>query len=348
MEIQVPEILRIKPKALHKLGKYLRQEGFTKIALFWGGGVKELLGDTILISFASSEIRIVYESNAETNNIDEAFRAGKDLPQNVQVVVAIGGGTVIDFCKYVAFSKQLPLFNVPTLISNDAFASPTSSLLVDGKRRSVKTTVPHGVIIDTEVISKAPEHFLYSGIGDLFSKTTAVFDWKLMYKKTHEPVNDFAATIAINAANTFTYFTDKRLNNLEYIGMIASSLLMTGIAMIVAGSSRPASGSEHLISHAYDRIAQKPSLHGIQVGVASFAVSYLQDVTHERLKKDIIESGFFDFVKKNPLNKEDFIKAIMIAPDIKEDYYTILSERGNIRRLEEFVNTNELMNEMLA
>jgi glycerol-1-phosphate dehydrogenase [NAD(P)+] len=127
------------------------------------------------------------------------------------------------------------------------------------------------------------------------------------------------------------------------VGIIASSLLMTGMAMIIAGNSRPASGSEHLISHGYDRVAEKPNLHGIQVGVASYAVSFLQEYTHERLRKDIMESGFYDFVKDHPLDREDFIKAIMIAPDIKEDYYTILSERGNIRRLEEFVSTDELM-----
>jgi glycerol-1-phosphate dehydrogenase [NAD(P)+] len=343
MEIQVPELLRIKPKALNKLGKYIHQEGFHRIALFWGAGIKKLFWERIEISFASAEIRIVYEKEVDTNDIDVAFNTGKALPQNIDAVVAIGGGTAIDFSKFVAFNKQIPLYTVPTLISNDAFASPTSSLTVDGKRRSVKTTVPYAVIIDTEAVSQAPRHYLYSGLGDLFCKTTAIFDWKLMYKKTHEPINDFASTVASNAVDTFTYFVDKNFDNLSYIGIIASSLLMTGMAMIIAGSSRPASGSEHLISHAYDRVGKKPCLHGIQVGVASYAVSFLQEVTHERLKKDVTESGFFDFVKDHPLEREDFLKAIMMAPDIKEDYYTILSERGNIARLEKFATTDEMM-----
>lgn len=348
MEIQIPNLLRIKPNALFKLGKYLRQENLTNIAVFWGVGVKDMFNPTIEVSFASSEINVIHEETVTDNDIDTAFKSGKAIPFNAEAVVAIGGGKAVDFCKYVAFSKQLPFIAVPTLISNDAFASPSSSLTVDGQRKTVKTIVPHGVIIDTNVISKAPHHFLYSGIGDLFCKTTAVFDWKLAYKKQGELVNDFAATVARNAADTFTYYNQKDLNNLEYIGIIASSLLMTGIAMIIAGSSRPASGSEHLISHAYDRVAKKPSLHGLQVGVASYAVSYLQEYTHERIKRDIMESGFHAFMKENPLDREDFLKAVMTAPQIKENYYTILSERGSFAKIEAFIQSDPLMQDMLV
>lgn len=347
MEIQVPSLLRIKPKALFKLGKYLKQQGFNRIALFWGTGVKQMFWKTIEISFDSADIRVISEIEVSSINIDDAFKTSKELTQVIDAIVVIGGGTVVDYGKFVAFNRQIPLFCVPTLISNDAFASPTSSLEVDGKRRSVKTQVPQAIIIDTEVISSTPKQYLFSGIGDLLCKTTAVFDYKLAYKKRGEEVNDFAATIAKNAIDTFSYFTDRRFENFEYIGILASSLLMTGIAMIIAGSSRPASGSEHLISHAYDKVAKKPTLHGIQVGVAAYAVSFLQGATHERLKSDIKSSGFYDFVKENPLDKDDFDKAIMLAPDIKENFYTILSEKGNIRKLQEFAETDKMMRAML-
>lgn len=347
MDIRIPTLLRIKPNALFKLGKYLRQEGLTNLALYWGVGVKDIFNPTIEISFASSDVNVVHEEMVEDNDIDAAFNSGKNIPFKADAVVAIGGGKAVDYCKYVAFSTHLPFIAVPTLISNDAFASPSSSLTVNGQRKTVKTIVPHGVIIDTDVISKAPPHYLYSGIGDLFCKTTAVFDWKLAYKKHGEVVNDFAATVANNAVDTFTYYNNKDLANLEYIGIITSSLLMTGIAMIIAGSSRPASGSEHLISHAYDRVAKKPSLHGLQVGVASYAVSYLQEFTHERVKRDITESGFYAYMKANPLDREDFLKAVMTAPQIKENYYTILSERDSVAKLEKFIQTDPIMQDVL-
>jgi len=118
--------------------------------------------------------------------------------------------------------------------------------------------------------------------------------------------------------------------------------------MIIAGGSRPASGSEHLISHAYDSVATKPSLHGLQVGVASYAISAIQKETHTRLRRDILESGFYDFMKENPLNKHDFLKAVLLAPHIKENYFTILSERGSMEALEKFIEEDDLMKQMLA
>ena len=348
MEINIPSLLRIKPGALQKLGKYLRYEKFSSVAVFWGIGVEKLFAQTVGISLNSSDITILQNEEIDSHDIDDVFAAAKNLPSNCDAIVAIGGGTVIDFCKYLSLVTQIPVFAVPTLISNDAFASPISSLNINGRRKSVKSSVPNAVIIDTEIITSAPLKYIYSGMGDLFSKTTAIYDWKLSYDKRRNTVNDFAATVSQNAADTFSYFNNKDLDDPEYVKIIASSLLMTGIAMIIAGNSRPASGSEHLISHAYDSLARKPSLHGLQVGVASYAVSFVQESTHQRVTKDLLESGFFEFVKTEPLSKADFIQAVRKAPEIKENFYTILSENERIDRLIEFVESDNLMQQMVV
>jgi len=348
MEIIVPSLLRIKPNALHKIGKYLRDEKFSQVALFYGEGLKPLFAQTVEISMASSEIKIVHEDVATSNDIEDIFQKSLGMPQKLDAIVAIGGGKVIDCCKYLALLRQVPLVSVPTLISNDGFASPFSSLVVKGARRTVKTLIPHSVILDTEIIRKAPEAFFYSGLGDLFCKFTSVFDWKLAFKKRGEAVNDFAAIICRNAADTFFYYPNKDPQNLEFLRIVASSLLMAGIAMEIAGSSRPASGGEHLISHAYDRIAQKPSLHGLQVGAASYAVSFLQGETHELVKQSILASGFHAFLEKNPLSQKDFIEAVKLAPSVKEDFYTVLSERDAMERILDFTEHDDLMKRMLA
>ncbi|MFA5879518.1 MAG: iron-containing alcohol dehydrogenase family protein [Candidatus Margulisiibacteriota bacterium] len=347
MEITIPSLLRIKPKALNKVGKYLRHENFSNIALFLGEGIKELFFEKIAISLDSSEIKIVHEEIINSNDINEIFKSSLSLPKRTEAVLAIGGGKALDFCKYVAFINQLPLVVVPTIISNDAFCSPFSSLLIDGKRKTVKTAIPHGIIVDTEIISNSPPSFIFSGIGDLFCKATSLFDWKLAFAKTHERIDDFAKVITQQSLDTFYYYENKDIKNLEFLRILTSSLLMSGIAMLIAKSSRPASGSEHLISHAYDRIAAKPSLHGLQVGVASYAVSFLQVETYEKVKNMLIESKFLDFMTQNPLNKADFQEAIKLAPSIKDDYYTILSEKNNIERLLQFLDEDELINKML-
>ncbi len=349
MEILIPSLLRIKPNALFKIGKYLRLCGYTEVSVIYGEGIKNLFYSTIEISFASSEIKVVYEEIALSSNIEEAFTTTKKMPKSVKAIVAIGGGKALDYSKFVGHVLHLPVISVPTVISNDGFASPLSSMDVDGKKKTLKTRIPHGVIVDTEIIRKAPERFIYSGIGDLFCKVTSIFDWKLSYKKTGEIVNDFASVICKNAVDTFIYYHNKDLNNTEYIGIIVSSLLMTGIAMEIAGSSRPASGSEHLISHAYDKIAAKPSMHGLQTGVASYAVSFLQgSQSYEQLKNIIQKSNFLDFMTKNPLNKEDFKKAVLLAPEVKENYYTILSEKDSADKIMNFIENDEFMKMMMV
>ncbi len=330
MEITVPSLLRIKPDALHKIGKYLRGERFLRVALYYGEGIKELFDSTIRISLETADVNVVHEEVAGTNDIEAIFASSLRLPSKLDAIVAIGGGKVIDFCKYLAVLRQVPIISVPTLISNDGFCSPFSSLLVTGKRRTMKTVIPFGVILDTNILANSPAKFMMSGIGDLFCKFTSVFDWKLAFRRKGELVNDFSAVVCRNAADTFLYYPDKDFANLEYLRVIASSLMMSGIAMEIAQSSRPASGSEHLISHAYDHLAPKPSLHGLQVGVASYAVSYLQEETHTTLRACIEQSGFLECLAAEPLSKADFKEAIKLAPTVKEDFYTVLSERDAI------------------
>ncbi len=342
MEISIPTLLRIKPNAIYKIGKYLRKERFTRIALFYGTGIKELLGEPLAISLDSSEIQVVHEETIATNDAEEVIKSAFTLPGNVQAIVAIGGGKVVDYCKYAAFILQLPIISMPTSISNDGFASPGASLVVNGKRKSQKAKIPFGVVIDTEVIRKSPEFYTFSGIGDLVSKYTAVFDWKLAGRVKQEPVNDFSVLISINAVDMMVSYKHKEIRDLEFLRLICGCLVMSGVAMEVSGSSRPASGSEHLISHAYETIAPQPSLHGLQVGVATYAISWLQNnPEHHTIKKVLEDTGFVNYLSQNPLDKASFIEAIKYAPNVKENYYTVLSDKDNMARLIDFVRKDE-------
>jgi len=347
MEISVPSLVRIKPRALYKIGKYLRDEGHTRAVLLWGEGIAEMLRPLVEVSLLSAEIEVVKEMTVSDTDVEALFTMSVELPTSVEVIVAIGGGKAIDIGKYLAFLKRLPFFSVPTAISNDGFCSPMASLSVRGKKTSFRVELPQGVVVDTEVLQRAPVRFLYSGMGDLFCKITSVYDWKLAYRQVREPVNDFAANIARSAADTFLYYDEKRLDNPDFLRVIATSLMMSGIAMEVAGSSRPASGSEHLISHAYDRLADRPSLHGLQVGVASYAVSLLQEKTEPLIRKAIEESGFLAFMRENPLSLEVFREAVKLSVQMKENYYTILSEKGSVERLLDLIENHEILRSML-
>lgn len=337
-EIGIPSLLRIKPHCLNKLGKYLRKAGFAKIALFYGQGMKELVGETIDISLDSSEIRVGHTDTIGNNQIDEVFKSTFSLPRGIDAIVAVGGGMVIDYSKYIAFLSHIPVISIPTSISNDGFASPMASLYVDGRRKSLKAKIPYGVILDTEVIRQSPVRFSISGIGDLVSKYSAITDWKNSYRETGEAVNDFAVMISLMSVENVVNYPKKDLNDLEFLRTVCSALVMSGVAMEVCGSSRPASGSEHLISHAYDKIAEKPWLHGLQVGVATLATTWLQDNPKRDLILKIFEdTGFNSFLKENPLDKAAFLQAIDAAPEVKPGYFTALSSPANRLKLKQYV-----------
>lgn len=347
--IQIPTLLRIKPNTLYKLGKYLRRNDFNRIAVFYGEGIEDMLGQVVAISLDSSEIKIARTESVTTSDIESVITSAFDLPRNIQAIVAVGGGVAIDYAKYAGFLTNKPVIAVPTAISNDGFASPGASLKVAGRRVSCPANIPFGVVLDTAIIAKSPQRFTLSGVGDLVSKYSAVHDWKLSYWETGERVNDFAVLIALQSVDNLVHHPDKSITDTEFLKLVAGALVMSGVAMEVSGSSRPASGSEHLISHAYEKVATRPSMHGLQVGLASIAAMWLQE--HPKLETvldTLAVTGFLRFVRENPLEREAFIEAIALAPSIKDEYFTVLSVKGNVERAQQFVAHNPLWDGLLV
>lgn len=349
MEISIPSLLRIKPNALYKVGKYLRKNGFHRIALFYGDGIKELVGQSIDISLDSSEITVTAEETVRTNDIADVVSTAFRLPREAQAIVAVGGGIAVDFGKYAGFLARLPVIAVPTAISNDGFASPGASLVVDGRRTSAHAAIPFGVVIDTTVIQRSPARFTHSGVGDLLSKYSAVEDWKRAYRSTGEPVNDFAVMISLQSVENLVNHPHKSLGDHAFLQLVCGALVMSGVAMEVSGSSRPASGSEHLISHAYDQVATTPSLHGLQVGVATLATLWLQENPARDVVLQVLEeTGFTAYLAEHRLDRDAFLAAIRAAPAVKPGYHTVLSERGALDRLVEHVGDDAFWQAYLA
>lgn len=348
MFIQIPELLRIKPGVLLKLGKYLARDNWNEITLFYGEGIENIYGQQINTSLNEHKITTLFKKEITLNAVENVFNDLSQIPNKSEVLVAVGGGKVIDYCKYLGFLKQLPVIAVPTALSNDGMASPTASLTQGGKRISFKARPPEGVIIDTDVILKSPVRYTYSGIGDMVAKITAIRDWKLAFHHNQEAVNDFSVLVAEHSVENVLGSTSYEVTNPEFINRLAGSLVMSGVAMEICGSSRPASGAEHLISHAYDEVAAKPSLHGIQVGVASYLTSWLQEnYRREILANFLLISGFASFVEKNPLCKNDFIKALERAPNLRPNYYTVLSQKDSLEKMKAQLESDELMKRWL-
>jgi glycerol-1-phosphate dehydrogenase [NAD(P)+] len=144
--------------------------------------------------------------------------------------------------------------------------------------------------------------------------------------------------ISLQSVTNLVNHPVKDVSDLDFLQLMAGALVMSGVAMEVCGSSRPASGSEHLISHAYDRIAERPSQHGLQVGVASLGTLWLQGNPHlETVRGVLEETGFTAYMAGHRLDREAFLAAIAAAPAVKPGYTTVLSQPGAVERLREYV-----------
>src|SRR6476659_6293839 len=265
-QIAIPTLVRVKEGALDRLGVYLGRGGHRRVAVLLSKGLIAPLPDRVSIALEDEGIESAAWVEVGSNDIESAARLFADLPK-VSAIVGIGGGKALDVAKYVAFLGRLPYYAVPTSLSNDGFCSPQSSLTIRGKRKSLPAALPFGVVIDTVICRDAPRILTLSGVGDLVSKFTAIRDWKLAFHAVGEPVDDFAALMS---DGTIYSFMSHPAFDLDGIRLLATALMLNGIAMEICGSSRPASGSEHLISHALDALATRPRLHGLQVGVATY------------------------------------------------------------------------------
>lgn len=347
-QINIPYLLKIGSGKVKKIGKYLADKNLFNAVVFWSEGIQHLLSERFYPGMEENTVKIVYEQDVRFINIEEITKITFNLPKTTDVIIGIGGGKALDFAKFCAHLLRLPFISVPTSTSNDGFCSPNSSLIVDGKRKTVKASIPFGVVADLDVIKESPQICLYSGVGDMVSKITALYDWKQAAERGLDRYNDFASLMSYNSLTLLFNKHSTNINETSFQRSLVNSLLTSGIAMEIAGSSRPASGSEHLISHGLDAVSRRPRMHGLQVGVATYLCALLQNNPSTSYVRDILSvTGFFNYIKQDPLSKDDFIKALQMAPTIKANYYTVLSEPDSFARALQIIDKDTILNQII-
>ncbi len=324
--IAIPTLLKVEPGALDQLGSYFREGHIQKVVIFFGNGLIDMFGSRVMKSLSDANIEVLEYQELDSVKLEDITSLAFTLPVKTQAVIGIGGGKVIDAAKYMGFLRKLPFISIPTSASSDGFSSASASLLIEDRRNSVPAKMAYGIIADTEVIKSAPDRFLYSGIGDMVSKITSLYDWQYEEDHGYDEVNDFAMMIAKKAVNSFVRTPFETIKDNLFLKELLDSLAMSGIANEIAGSSAPTSGSEHLISHALDKLLPTPQLHGIQVGIATYLMSLVQDHRYKRIHTILTDTGFFDYVATLNLHMEDYEKAIDLAPDIKPFRHTYLHD----------------------
>jgi glycerol-1-phosphate dehydrogenase [NAD(P)+] len=340
-EISVPSILKVYKGVVGDLNKILKEYGFDDIVIFYGEGIYELFGKRIENNLEG--IKIIGKFEGKSNRLDDIYDIAFKVPQT-SVIMGIGGGKVIDIAKYVGYIRKIPVITFPTAPSNDSICSPLCSLIVEGRRTTVPSRIPFGVVADTEMLGSAPESFIYSGIGDMVSKISAIYD--LDFEEDHSDIkhDDFARMVSEKSIDSLLYFKTANIRDEEFLGKLVDSLIMSGIAMELEGDSAPASGSEHLISHALDKILPNPNLHGIQVGLATYITVNVQDNPRKNEVKELFdETGFWNFVRREKFNVNAWLLAIDNAPSIKPNRYTTIHVEEMRKEMKAFIKNDEIL-----
>ena len=202
-----------------------------------------------------------------------ADAAGQD---DVGYVVGVGGGKAIDIAKMASDHCGKGFVSVPTAASHDGIVSGRSSIPEGDTRHSVAADPPLAVVADTGILADAPWELTTAGCADIISNYTAVMDWRLANRLQDVEFSEYASALSEMTAEILVDNANMVRPGLEESAWVVTKALMSsGVAMSIAGSSRPASGAEHLFSHQLDRLSPNAALHGHQVGVGSIMTAYL-------------------------------------------------------------------------
>lgn len=193
------------------------------------------------------------------------------LPEETDLILAVGSGTIHDLSRYVAHKWGIPFISVPTAASVDGFLSNVAAMTWNGMKKTVPAQGPLYVFADTDIFSKAPYRLTASGMSDLLGKYIALADWKIAALVTDEYI--CGKTIALEEEaleKTVGLIEELKEGDPEAFEQLMYALLLSGIAMQMVGNSRPASCAEHHVSHLWEMevINDKvDALHGEKVSV---------------------------------------------------------------------------------
>lgn len=296
-----------------------------KILLIADKNTFSIAGDTVTKHLNDSNFEVIIhilkpsETSKEVHATDQTVEAVYQEITNENNkyigVVALGSGTINDIAKLSSFKANIPYGVVPTAASMNGYTSAIAAILSDNVKRTVPCNPPVFVLSDSEVIATAPIKMTRSGLGDLLSKPVSSGDWRLshllMKESFHKKPIELVEKAFLDVSTSAKGIGEGKPQS---ITVLMRALLLSGISMALAGSSSPASGGEHLISHFFDMTApwkkREIGLHGCQVGVATIITAtlykHIQNFKPNQDKIDKILSKYENF--------EDYSKKFNILP----------------------------------
>ncbi|BAS27953.1 glycerol-1-phosphate dehydrogenase [Limnochorda pilosa] len=295
--------------SLQEVGAFLKRQGASGVWIIADQITYEAAGRAVEEACRASGLAVeptILPGDPAPHADREALgRLAFDLQPGRIPLVAVGSGTVCDLARFMAYRTGTFFVAVPTAPSVDGFTSSVAAMLVDGVRITYPAAPPRAIFADPAVFARAPHTLIASGYAEMLGKLTALADWRLATTLNGEYHCPVAEELVLEAVRPI-------LSDPSSTSALMEALLWVGLAMLLVGNSRPASGAEHHLAHYWEMRAlwegRDPLLHGLRVGVASVLVQRVYGEILQR-RREIVPRLAGHGSRRSPHGTEADIRA---------------------------------------
>lgn len=240
-----------------------------------GDKTVEVLGDKLFDKVVFSGEKILIPNEESIEKVENSLC-------NADLIVGIGSGVIQDLCKYVSFDKKVPYLIVATAPSMDGYASTGAAMITGGMKVTYSAGLPIAIVADVDVLKNAPMEMIKSGYGDIVGKYSSLNDWKLSALVTGEYFCQYIYDVTFSMIEKTVALADRLIKrDFDSVKTLMEALTVVGIMMSFATTSRPASGSEHHLSHFFEIVGivrnEDYFPHGIDVAYSTIETAKIRE-----------------------------------------------------------------------
>ena len=271
------ETILISKDALQKVPELIKQQGYQKICIIEDNNTKQVAGDLLEKILKEKDIlpkRICFDDVFLIPDEAALGRIITEIDRETDLILAVGSGTLNDLCKFISYQLKMDYYIIATAPSMDGYASNVAPLISNHAKVTYEVSMPRAIIGDLSILKEAPMNMIAAGVGDVLGKYVCLMDWKMSHIVTGEYYCTEVVKLVEQAIDKVMQGTDKlALRDEDAILSIMEGLILSGIGMSYIGNSRPASGSEHHLSHYWEMMALLSNghleLHGTKVAIGT-------------------------------------------------------------------------------
>ena len=296
-----------------------------------GDFISNLTNETLLI-YSPTSLKKVNGGNEINANLISTTELSKNIsiigekikgfPNNLKLIVALGGGSAIDIGKYISYVMNKKLIAIPSMLSTNVYSTNKVALIVNGNKTTLSAKMPDEIIIDCYFLRKSSKYNLY-GLVDIFSIYTALYDWKIADNNNIEKIDKEIFNQATELLKETLLFVKNKSpkeveKNIEQIYKIVGN---AGLITNIYGTGRPESGSEHILAK---EIEQHIKIHhGISVSISIIIMSLIQKQPSKEIYDILLKIGALNNLEEKGITRK-FLFKILKTLKTRPDRYSIV------------------------